>query len=98
MARSPYSSATWRRVRLFVLRRDGYVCRIRLSGCTDVATEADHIVSIDDGGAWYDPLNLRAACKHCNSLRGNITKQAKLRANRGDEPAGPPPLPPSREW
>lgn len=81
-------------MRLFVLNRDGWVCRIRLKGCTDVATTADHIVSLDDGGAWYDPLNLRAACSHCNSLRGNITKQ--LKRNGGAE--APPPLPPSPEW
>lgn len=81
-------------MRLYVLNRDRWICRIRLPGCTDVATTADHIVSLDDGGAWYDPLNLRAACLHCNSLRGNITKQAK-RAGDTDGPRG---LPLSPEW
>lgn len=85
-----YASATWRRVRLIVLARDKWVCRIRVAGCTNTATTVDHIVPLDQGGAWYDTRNLRAACVHCNSVRGNTTK------NGGSE--DPPPLPPSREW
>lgn len=63
----------WRRVRLVVLARDGYRCRIRGPRCTDVATTVDHIVELARGGARLDPDNLRAACKPCNSSAGATT-------------------------
>ena len=50
----------------WVLHRDGYRCRIQLPGCTLVATVADHI---NPDGAWFDPTNLRAACRDCNYNR-----------------------------
>ena len=93
MAKPPYNSAGWRAVRLFVLDRDGYRCRIRLGGCTDTATTVDHIVTVEHGGAWLDPLNLRAACQHCNSVRGN-----KTRGRPDADASGPAHLGPSRDW
>lgn len=66
-------------MRLFVLERDRHRCRIGYAGCTQTATEADHIVKVEDGGAWLDPFNLRAACKHCNVVREN-----KQRGTRND--------------
>lgn len=55
--------------RLIALERDNYECQLRLAGCTDVATTADHITPRHLGGG-HDLGNLRAACSHCNSARG----------------------------
>jgi hypothetical protein len=68
--RSLYNSATWARVRPAVLERDGYRCRVRARGCTGAATQVDHVVSVVEGGSWFDPDNLRASCSHCNQSRG----------------------------
>ena len=59
----------WRRIRLEVLDRDGWLCRINGPKCTLQATEADHIIPLEFGGARYDKANLRAACKTCNAGR-----------------------------
>ena len=67
-AASPYGRA-WPKVRLAVLARDGWRCRIESPVCTGRATEVDHIVRLADGGDWWDPANLRAACQPCNLWR-----------------------------
>ena len=64
-----YSSGAWRNVRRHILERDQRVCQIAAPGCTGVATEVDHIVPVLDGGQFYDPDNLRASCRGCNSRR-----------------------------
>jgi 5-methylcytosine-specific restriction endonuclease McrA len=61
--------ARWRKIRARVLERDGYQCCLRLPGCTIVATSADHIVALEDGGLWYAETNLRASCENCNKSR-----------------------------
>ena len=77
MARTPYDN-TWRAMRKLILQRDGWQCQIRLAGCTHDATQVDHITPLDDGGARLDPLNLRAACTHCNcSLGGEMTQRIR---------------------
>lgn len=62
---TPYD-ARWRKVRVRILRRDGWLCQIRGPECLGEATEVDHIVPWRTGGAWYDEDNLRAACRPCN--------------------------------
>ena len=69
-----YDDATWRRVRLLVLQRDGYQCRINGPKCETVANQVDHIVPIDAGGRRLDMNNLRAACGPCNGGRAARTK------------------------
>jgi 5-methylcytosine-specific restriction endonuclease McrA len=87
MPRRVYDHKGWRDIRKFVLERDNDECRIRLPGCLGIADCVDHIVPADSGGAWFDPLNLRAACTHCNSAR----------VHRGGDPAEPRPLP-RHDW
>jgi 5-methylcytosine-specific restriction endonuclease McrA len=60
----------YRKLRLAVLDRDRWACRIGGPGCTGAATEVDHIVARAAGGAVWDPRNLRAACAHCNRAGG----------------------------
>ena len=62
--------AEWQRARTMVIERDGGRCQLRRSGCTLVATTADHILPRSRGGT-HDLNNLRAACFHCNSARGD---------------------------
>jgi 5-methylcytosine-specific restriction endonuclease McrA len=63
-------SPAWKRLRLFVLARDGGRCRIRGPRCKEWATEVDHVVARADGGDTWNPDNLRAACRPCNSAGG----------------------------
>ncbi len=65
----PQYSGPWKRIRRQVLERDGHLCQIRGPRCTTAATEVDHILSVSQGGAWFDPLNLRASCAPCNNHR-----------------------------
>ena len=92
MGRRLYTTVQWRRVRLEVLERDGWRCRIRGEGCTGEANEVDHIVSLAHGGDPYDPSGLRAACSFCNRSRGgrlgNQRRQVKERTV----------YPPKLEW
>jgi hypothetical protein len=75
--RSVYSGI-WPKVRAGVLERDGYVCQIRLPKvCTHKATQVDHIVAIEQGGAPYDDRNLRAACQPCNVTLRNRAHNAE---------------------
>lgn len=67
--RSPYAHGSWPKIRLAVLERDGWICQIKGKRCLVRATEADHIVPVVNGGSWFDPTNLRAACKPCNTGR-----------------------------
>ena len=68
---APRSGRPWRRVRDAVLERDGHRCQLRLPGyCLGVATTADHIMTVHQGGT-DDPTNLRASCAPCNLAREN---------------------------
>ncbi len=79
----PYWTPQWRRIRLYVLDRDGRRCW----RCGRPANTVDHIVAAADGGALYDPANLRAACTTCNSADGGRIGAARRQLGR-----------PSRRW
>lgn len=67
-----YRTKRWQRVRLRVLNRDGWACRVAL-GCPEPATVADHILPVHDGmtdDLFFAPINLRAACRNHNLARG----------------------------
>jgi 5-methylcytosine-specific restriction endonuclease McrA len=69
----------WARLRLAVLKRDGYHCQIAGPGCTWLATEVDHIVPGDDHGLG----NLQAVCTWCHARKtaGEAKRaQAKVQA------------------
>src|SRR5689334_22920217 len=77
MTHPRYRTAAWRAVRKQVLARDGRLCQIKRPGCTVIATEVDHRVRPEAGGAEYDPANLRAACKACNVGKRNAELAAR---------------------
>ena len=66
MPRSPYAHGSWPKIRLAILERDSWTCQIQAKRCTKRATHVDHIVPVSVGGSWFDPSNLRAACRTCN--------------------------------
>jgi 5-methylcytosine-specific restriction protein A len=86
----PQYRGPWKQIRLAILVRDGYACQINRPGCTGRATQVDHIVPINEGGAWWDRTNLRAACAHCNIGRGEGNGNLQRRRHQ--------PIPPSRRW
>lgn len=92
MADWPYGTPEWRQVRPQVLARDEHRCQIRGPRCATTATEVDHTIPLDEGGAPFDLTNLRAACKPCNRGRGQARLAAAAKLNRQVAPA------PSREW
>ena len=65
-----YARKEWRATRLAVLTRDLWTCGY--CGCElhgDDAT-VDHRVARANGGSEYDPANLVACCRRCNSRKG----------------------------
>ncbi|WP_163902246.1 HNH endonuclease [Mycolicibacterium pulveris] len=52
------------------LGRPSGPCQLRLPGCTGRASTWDHIVAVSKGGG-HGRGNVRPACAHCNSSRGN---------------------------
>lgn len=61
-----------------ILRRDHYVCQIRLTGCLVRANQVDHIRPGDD----HDPSNLQAACAPCHAKKSAREGHAALRRRR----------------
>jgi 5-methylcytosine-specific restriction endonuclease McrA len=84
-----YHTKTWKALRLSTLRRDRYLCKIKLPGCKVIATEVDHIIEPSRGGAFMSPVNTQSACKSCNVSKRNRNLAADARAQRN---------PRSREW
>ena len=65
-----YGTIQWKRLRLAVLYRDGYVCQVGGPKCVGRASTVDHITPVILGGAFWDQANLRASCKPCNYASG----------------------------
>jgi hypothetical protein len=67
-----YGTARWRKLRIRILERDAWRCRIGI-GCDITASVADHIEPVYEGmpdSLFFDPRNLRAGCKRHNVARG----------------------------
>ncbi len=91
-----YNDPRWAEVRRLVLARDLHLCQIRRHKCRTRASEVDHIVAVADGGAPFDPSNLRAACKPCNiGARNERVAQLARHARSVERPTDParPPRP-----
>ena len=76
----PRSQRKYKAVRLQVLSRDNHTCFY----CNAEADTVDHIVPVsksDDKSEAYNPNNLVAACKRCNSSRGNRSQASFLATN-----------------
>ena len=82
-----YDAPEWKAVRLAVLARDGHRCQIRGPKCKGAARHVDHVRSVSDGGAPFDPANLRAACSSCNIAKRNTEVAARARGVRAGDVA-----------
>ena len=73
----PRSQRKYKLVRLQVLARDNHTCFY----CNAEADTVDQIVPVsksDDKSEAYNPNNLVACCKRCNSSRGNKSQAVFL--------------------
>ena len=86
MARYPYNTVHWRRVRPRILLRDGGRCQLRLPGCSSIATEVHHVVAPPVGHPFAVD-NLRAVCKPCNIAERNARRARWARIHNGEESA-----------
>lgn len=73
-----YSSARWRRFRLWFLRRHP-IC----VGCPAPAEQVDHIEPIAQGGAVLDESNCQSLCASCHSKK---TRAEQLRVSAATAP------------
>ena len=55
-------SRRWRRVRWWILKRDGWRCRT----CGKYGNEVDHVTPLHKGGEPWDPANLQCLCRGCH--------------------------------
>ena len=61
--------AQWQRIRIQILRRDGWICcrcNKKLSGAD---ATVDHITPLSRGGVRLDESNLISMCRSCNSSK-----------------------------
>ena len=80
----PRVSRDYKKQRLIVLARDGYVCTY----CGQDANTIDHIISIKAGGDPISLDNMVACCARCNSSKGSRSQGVFL-ARESTPPAYP---------
>lgn len=71
MAHPILKTRAWQKLSRQVVQEEP-TCRIQLHGCTGISDTGDHIVPI----SLHPELalirsNVRGACRHCNTKRGN---------------------------
>ena len=90
----PYRTARWQHVRKRQLAREPLCRACRSEGYVTSAREVDHIVTIKNGGAVWDPANLQSLCVRHHALKsGAYDQQGKnwnVYALRGCLPDGSP--------
>lgn len=68
MAKWPYNTTEWKRVRLDKLRADP-LCQYCPPGRARVATQVDHVKAVAAGGDPFAWANLRSSCQACHSRK-----------------------------
>ncbi len=81
-----YNLSRWKRLRLVILERDGWVCGVCRRAIDPAArpgsrwaAAVDHVVPILEGGDRWDPANLRACHVRCNSDRVHARRRIRER-------------------
>lgn len=64
-----YQSTTWRKLRKVKLEQDPLCEECLKKGIHTPAKVADHIVSINQGGAALDIANLQSLCDRCHNIK-----------------------------
>lgn len=83
-----YSSARWRKFRLWFLRRNP-ICVGYPPPCSEPASQVDHIVPIHDGGGDLDPDNCQPLCQHCHSRKTADDVRRRSDGEGGSKTCGP---------
>ena len=85
------STREWRRIRAAVLKRDGYICQLKIAGvCTYRADCVHHLYGKDSGD---NPRGLVASCTPCNLHVGDPTKPKRNASGRRRAAYDPRPQP-----
>lgn len=101
MAKWPYNTSTWAKLRRAKLMRDPlcYACDLR--GRTEMAKAVDHIKAINKGGDPFPPLSgLMALCERCHNEKTNavdMRKSSNGRRFKGFDVDGNP-IDPNDDW
>jgi 5-methylcytosine-specific restriction endonuclease McrA len=66
LSKEALGSGKWKKIRITVLDRDGWICTY----CGAPATSVDHIFPRVKGGDTWALDNLQSLCKSCNSRKG----------------------------
>lgn len=64
-----YQSTAWRKLRKVKLEQDPLCEECLKKGIHTPAKVADHIVSINQGGAVLDIVNLQSLCDRCHNIK-----------------------------
>lgn len=74
-----YESREWREFATTIKAQRGWKCEQCGLDCIQDkrVLHADHIVERVDGGADFDPLNIRCLCASCHYRKGNRARQAR---------------------
>jgi len=67
-----YDTARWKRVRRRQLARELFCRSCAEEGRDELATQVDHIVPLERGGAPFDPENLQSLCATHHSMKTNL--------------------------
>jgi 5-methylcytosine-specific restriction endonuclease McrA len=72
----------WQKLTRAAYARYGRNCHLQLPGCTGYADTIDHIVPRMIAGPTVPTLDdVRPACRHCNTTRGNKQRAALRRTH-----------------
>lgn len=78
-----YQSKAWQRLRLYQLSVEPLCEHCSLSGCTEPATVADHIVSLTlNYDRRLDPDNLQSLCDRCHNIK---SRQEQIQYRRAEQ-------------
>lgn len=94
MAKWPYNTTTWKRLRAAKLRQDP-LCEYCPTPGRRLATHVDHEKPIADGGEPFDLANLKSACAPCHNAKtaredGGFGNRKGERVRRGCDANGRP--------
>lgn len=102
MAKWPYNTGTWKRLRIAKLSSDPlcYACTLR--GVIEPAVAVDHIVAIAKGGPAFPALDgLMSLCTRCHNEKTAAVDGVKARGDgrrfKGFDTRGNP-IDPGDEW
>ena len=89
-----YDDARWRRLRLVILRRDGYLCRnCRRYGRSRAATIVHHVWPVEDWPEYrWARWNLLSLCAECHAaMHDRQTRRLTDSGERWRRKTAPPP-------